>query len=277
MAPATKSAPRPRLNYPIRNLKAAAAALSDAMEQVGAKPRKQAVHQLRVCARKFEAELEVLAAAARHEPQFRIVEEQVHRVQKLLHRVARVAGRVRDLDVQRQLAKECVADGATKRLLKETKHLRGELKNEREAEAAKLVMMLVRRGRKLERRLGELLDALQPMDDLALSKVDLEVLAQEWYGNRIRSADLQPKREDRMHGIRKAAKLARYMTEGRLAARLTDRFEAVQAAGGRWHDSLTLLDAARDRLGKRSSLATLLGGHEEAARSAFEAMLETPA
>jgi len=80
-------------------------------------------------------------------------------------------------------------------------------------------------------------------------------------------------RVDGLHWIRKSAKLARYMAETGLAARVVREFATVQAAGGEWHDCLNLLELAEDRLGKRSELAVLLEGREAAARNAFEALI----
>jgi len=208
----------------------------------------------------------------RQEPGFRVSEKPV---KKLLDGVRRAAGRVRDLDVQRRLAKECVASGATKKLRREVKELREQLKEERGLEAESLLEILEEHGLKLEPRLETLMGELEPAAAVGMSAVDLEVLTRGWYQSRRSEAERETKPNDRLHGIRKAAKLARYMAENSLAARVVDEFEALQEAGGRWHDCLGLQKAARRRLGKRSGLAAVLKEREAEARSRFQGLLSS--
>lgn len=84
--------------------------------------------------------------------------------------------------------------------------------------------------------------------------------------------------EDQLHSVRKSAKVARYMAEtlpGNQAAAIAALgFEAVQEAGGQWHDALEITRAARKHLGKHHALTTrfveernrLLAGYEEVLR-----------
>jgi len=65
---------------------------------------------------------------------------------------------------------------------------------------------------------------------------------------------------DRLHTIRKKAKIARYMAENAPksaspARTLASVFEEVQALGGHWHDWLVLSEMARSQMGESSPLA----------------------
>ena len=100
--------------------------------------------------------------------------------------------------------------------------------------------------------------------------------------------------EDQLHSLRKSAKVARYMAEtlpgNQAAAAAALGFEAVQEAGGQWHDALEITRAARKHLGKHHALTThfveernrLLAGYEEvlrelaAAKGAGSAKRRTP-
>jgi CHAD domain-containing protein len=259
--------------FPVESLRKHVSALEAAVAQVLAKPRKEAVHRLRIASRRIEALLEVIAALARQEPDFAAVEKPIKRVKDGLASVRRAAGSVRDLDVQRCLAKEVAVNGATKKIRGEAKELSDELRQDREVEAKELVTMLETHALELEPGLEELMQALEPAAKIGLSPIELEVLVQDWYTQRRGKAELKRKPADRMHGTRKAAKLARYMAENGLEQRVVTRFESVQATGGRWHDTLTLRDTARKRVGKRSGLAELMGEREAKARNEFSKLV----
>jgi len=275
MAAGAKTVRRRRASYPVANLRAEVAGLEAAMAEVMARPRKEAVHRLRTETRKIEAHLAVMAELAQQEPGFKAIERQAARVMKLLVRIRRAAGRVRDLDVQRRLAKECAAGGATRKVRREAKDLRAQLKVERQLKARDLLEKLEGRRLKLETRPKTLLEALEPVATVGMSAIDLEVLTRTWYQRQVSEAGQESNAARQMHRIRKAAKLARYMAENGLAARVVAEFAAVQEAGGRWHDWLDLLHATRQRLGKRSGLAARLKEQEAAARSSFQALADS--
>ena len=273
MTARAKAALRPRVSYPVENLRVQVSALETATAQVLAKPRKDAVHHLRSTTRRIEAHLEAIEVLGQQEPGFRAVEKMATQVKKLLDRIRRAAGRVRDLDVRSNLAQECSSKSATLTLKKEVKELRASMKAKRRADAAKLREVLDGHGRKLAPKLEVLLHALQPVANVGLSTVEQEVLTRDWYAEQVRKARKGSDPTVALHDIRKAAKLARYLAENGLAGRVVNEFKALQEAGGRWHDYMSLRDAARRQLGKRSELARLAREKEMSARSAFEAML----
>jgi CHAD domain-containing protein len=256
-------------SFPVQSLRKHVSALEAAAAQVLAKPRKEAVHRLRIAARRIEALLEVIATLGRKEPGFAEVERPAAKVKELLAAVRRAAGSVRDLDVQRRLAKEVAEGGATKKIRSEAKALRKQLGRDRDSDAKTLVTMLEAHALELEPRLEELMKALEPVTQVGLSPVELEVLVRDWYKRRRGKAASKRKAVDQMHGTRKAAKLARYMAENGLAARVVKEFETVQETGGRWHDTMTLRDTARERVGKRSGLAEAMERREADARNEF--------
>jgi CHAD domain-containing protein len=267
---------RQRVSYPVGTLRAQVTGLDTAIAQVLARPKKDAVHGLRKATRKVEAQLEVIAALGRQEALFEAAGKPAKKVRKLLGTVRKAAGKVRDLDVQRRLAKEMTDTGTSKKIRKEAKELRRQLKTEREQEAEMLVAMLERHALKLEPRLERLLQELEPAAHVGMSAKELEVLTRGFYAARRESAEREKQPVDRMHGVRKAAKLARYMVEDGVAPRVVDEYEAVQESGGHWHDVLTLRDIAEERLGRGADLTTLLATRESEARREFEEMLAPP-
>ncbi len=269
MTAGARTAQRRRVSYPVANLRAQVSALETAVAQVMARPGKEPVHQLRSVTRKVDAQLAVLGKLAEQEPEIRALEGSTRRVEKLLDKVRRAAGRVRDLDVQQGLAQEFAGDGATATLRHEVKEIRKQLKADREELAAALVDVLEGHGAKLGPLLEGLMSALKPVEAVGMSAVEQEVMMRGWYAAQLDAARHDSKPVRMMHRIRKAAKLARYMAENGLVARVVEEFKALQEAGGRWHDCLSLRDAARRRLGKRSELAELLTEREAAARSSF--------
>jgi len=271
---AKQASPRRRVSYPVESLRAQATALEKAIALVLARPKQDAVHGLRKCTRKIEAQLAVMTALAPQEPGFKAISERAKRLSRQLARVRRAAGKVRDLDVQRKLANDTLDAGATRGVRKEVKELRRELKAEREQEAQRLAKLLEDHALKLEPRLERLLEELEPMAEVGLSAIDLEVLTRAYFDRRRAKADRETPGVKQMHGIRKAAKLARYMAEDGLAARVVHEFAEVQESGGRWHDALVLRNLARQRLGRRSGLAKLLEDRETGARSEFRETFE---
>ena len=267
------SARRRRVSYQVANLRAQVSALETVMAQVIAKPGKEPVHQLRSVTRKVEAQFAVLRELAGQEPGFQVVESSARRVEKLLDKVRRAAGRVRDLDVQQALAQEFAGEGATASVRREVREIRKQLRADRAVAAEDLVSALSGHGRRLAPQLEALMTELKPVEAVGMSPVEQEVMTRGWYASQLDVARQDGKLVRAMHRIRKAAKLARYMAENGLAARVVEEFKAMQEAGGRWHDCRILLNAARRRLGKRSGLAALLKEREATARGSFQALV----
>ncbi len=258
--------------YPVETLRRKVSELEAAVAQVLAKPRKTAVHALRKATRKVEAQLNVIALLERQEQGFRAVRKPARKVSKQLKRIRRAAGAVRDLDVQRKLTKEA-ATGSRGRVQEEARTLRRKLKVEREAEGEALLGELKAHALALEPRLEELMHVLEPVARVGLSPRDLEVLAREFYQAGRLLAGREKDRAEQMHGVRKAAKVARYMAEDGAPARTVEEFEAMQESGGQWHDWLLLHETSRERLGRGSALAGLLKQKESDAKGKFEKLL----
>ena len=235
---------------PVAVLREHATSLEAAMQLTLGRPKKEAVHRLRTTIRRMEAQLELLKLLADDEPRLAGFPHHAKKVGKLLKRVRRAAGEVRDLDVQRALVKEAVADGIKKRASQEAKDLRSTLKHQREHDAEVLIDELKAQGDQLGPRLQRLLESLEPVAAIQLSSKRLAVLVRDWYTARATSADST---EDGLHTRRKAAKLARYMLENAHPA-LARQFEELQELGGHWHDALQLQRLIRDRMGRKTAL-----------------------
>ncbi len=248
-------------------------ALESAINRVLLKPRKEAVHRLRTSARRVEAQLALLEELLGGERAYRRPAKALRKVSKLLQKLRRAAGRVRDLDVQRTLAKEAVKSTRSEAMRRESQTLRQELKHRREMEAELLVATLKEHALELESRLEALVQALQPVASAQVRGSNLVGMVRVWYESRRTEAEQARDPDDRMHGIRKAAKLARYMAEQAHSAPVAREFERLQESGGPWHDALTLRDVARRTLGGKSGLAKMFAGRLEKLRSDFIALL----
>ena len=168
---------------------------------------------------------------------------------------------------------------------REAKALRRHLKNTRKIEADKLVAVLDGRGQKVATALHALQQALKPASRTAPA-ARLERNIHAWFAAECQRAfegkddvykagadDLKLAVEhlDRntLHEVRKAAKLCRYMAEGSQEGSplqaAAQQFEAVQQAGGVWHDWLLLTRLARGFHGRKSELASRYRKRRDAA------------
>jgi len=256
--------------YPVQVLREHCTELEAAIELTLVKPRRKPVHELRTSSRRIEAQLELLGLLEAEEPSLAGVSERAAKVRKLLGAVRKAAGKVRDLDVQRDLVRDALDADSTKPMIADAKHLRRKLKDERLKEAAELLKELEGHARKLGPKLEKLLRRMEPATGLGVSASKLEKLVRGWYEKRTAAAGDS---YDALHGIRKAAKLARYMVESGDVGKTAQEFENVQQMGGAWHDSLTLRVVAHDELGKRSKLVAVFARHEEATLKDFRATL----
>lgn len=240
---------------PLQTLREATTNLEAAVLLCLAKPRKTAVHQLRTTSLRIEAQLELFSLLADLPPH----EEQQREALRLLRKLRRAAGQVRDIDVQRDLIgkEETSKDRA---LRKQARELRRELKGKRKKGADHLQRLLHKQQTQLPLVFEELLETLEPAAPITLSESRLTQLVHHWYGqNGAGTSEAIPADAAALHAIRKRAKLARYLAEtapeSALAARrLASRFEHLQQAGGRWHDWLLLSQVAAGRLGDSAEL-----------------------
>jgi CHAD domain-containing protein len=256
--------------YPVQVLREHCTELEAAIELALVKPRRKPVHDLRTNSRRIEAQLELLGLLEAEEPSLTGLSGRAAKVRKLLGAVRKAAGKVRDLDVQRDLVRDALDADSTKPMIADAKHLRRKLRGERVEEAAELLKELEGHARKLGPKLEKLLRRLEPATGLGISASKLEKLVRAWYEKQTAGAGDS---HDDLHGIRKAAKLARYMAESGDVAKTALEFENVQQMGGAWHDSLTLRVVAHDELGKRSKLVAIFAHQERATLEDFRETL----
>jgi len=108
--------------------------------------------------------------------------------------------------------------------------------------------------------LVSLLEALAPAEARGLSPAELTKLARDWFANNMpEEPEHNPDEPDYLHSLRKNAKLSRYIVENAPKSAKTARgvaasYEAIQEAGGQWHDWLVLAEIASTRLGASSPL-----------------------
>ena len=80
-----------------------------------------------------------------------------------------------------------------------------------------------------------------------------------------------------LHTLRKSAKLCRYIAESApddaVLRQTAERFEAVQEAGGKWHDWLLLTQIAGRFHGRKTELTLRFKKHREAALAEYRLRL----
>ena len=265
-----------------------------------------AVHKLRTGTRRVEAQirlLEVLGKGARRSQAAEHAKE-AKAVERRLRRVRRAAGAVRDLDVQTELirydmpAKAAVHDGTPGHAVrKQAKALRKHLAAKRDGQAAGLIETLKAEERKLAARLHALEQALKPASAAAPPELHRQIGA--WFTQQVQPLlplkhvkrgakdGADPAGDPRLaiegmngralHAMRKAAKSARYMAESapddprlRQAA---ERYEALQEAGGKWHDWLLLEQLSTAFHGRKAELTQRYGKHRDAALAEYRLRL----
>lgn len=161
---------------------------------------------------------------------------------KLLGRIRKRAGKLRDLDVQLAALRGFKSSRQARPKTELVSHLI-ELRNRQEKKLRKLVDgKTVREIKKGLRRAAKKFDAQDSRDPLVAAR---EMLANIDGSNRVTGETL--------HCYRILAKQARYAAEFALQSAARDQFIArvkkVQDALGDWHDWLTLTETAREHLG----------------------------
>lgn len=286
MSPATKAATRLQ---PIQALREQIIALDAAMLVALTSTEEGAVHKLRTSTRRVQAHLTLVdllhgdadaSALSAHRKKTSAVSDR-------LRRVRRAAGSVRDLDVQIETIrldaphKSSVHKGTPGDAVRhQAKKLRKHLQSEREAQARQLVHTLKQQEQELAVELLALEAALKTLKGRSLSapslvsKVTLHFAEgmRPLLESRGKQAELrkiiEALREDDLHTVRKLAKLCRYMLEsagrGTTAQQPAEQFEALQEAGGRWHDWLLLQQLSEDFHGRKAELTQRYYVHAEA-------------
>ena len=271
--------------YPVEELRNNLEALAAVRSLCLAEPEPKAVHRLRTLSRRIEAQLTLLpslfATPANGRETSGLNEtsgpdnisvpiKEVKRLRKELKQLRQGAGEIRDLDVQRKRVEE-FAEAKNGTVLEE-----GNAKSDGEHEGAavldaylekkrnKVAVELQAHLQKHEGRITEagqsLLGQVEEASGSALSSKELLARA----GSLVSSDALLKESlrrtltEEELHTARKAAKAARYLAEmmprNHAVQTAAKRFEALQDAGGAWHDDLELARTAKSVLGKKHSL-----------------------
>jgi CHAD domain-containing protein len=215
------------------------------LDRLSAQPEAKKVHRFRTGVRRLQTLLEELCPAR---------DRNQKRLLKLLTRIRKKAGKVRDLDVQLAALRSLKFPQEPRRKT-QLMHQLIELRGQREK---KLSKALTREAvREIHRRLKRARRDFNPdlsRDPLSVARQILEPIAK---------ADGLPS-EELVHQYRILGKRARYAAEfapkSPESAQFIAQIERVQDALGDWHDWLTLTQSAAKRLGdvRESSLVAAL-------------------
>ena len=244
---------------PVEQLREQARRLEAALSVGVASPTTKAVHNLRSSTRRVEAQLELLATI-KGLPPYKAAAKKVNR---RLEKLRRVAGKVRDCDVQDKLLKDedhamSSAVEAPSDLKSAQDKLRKRVTRNRQRREGKLIATLEQQLPKLARDTEELLAAVKPAKDLEVPVSDLLATIERNMERMLRSPEHG---EEHLHDLRKAAKRARYQCEslpGPEAATRAMRLEELQDAGGAWHDLLDLATVCHKQFGAEHPLSRVL-------------------
>jgi CHAD domain-containing protein len=221
----------------------------------------QNVHHFRTNSRRVEAVIDTLAHESRNKK----------KALKLVAKLRKRAGKVRDIDVQIALLKELkVPDRQNHRVqlleLLEEEHARSSKKLNKGADSSTL--------KELRKRLRRERDEIKfdGVDPLRLAVRALPAVSQ------------LPLTEKTLHGFRIGAKHARYLAElagdNPAATAFVDELKRAQDAAGEWHDALKLKERAERRFGSASdsALVSVLQNISRARfRSASQALMSAVA
>jgi len=265
--------------HPIEALSEAIRSLEAAALVCLASAKKKPVHQLRTWTRRVEAQLELIALL----PDAPSAPKQRAKAMRLLKKLRRAAGSVRDMDVERSLlAQESRrVRGSSQEAVKlrdDIASLRRHCGKQREKSAKRLASLLNEEEKKLPPIFAKLVEAFEPAEDAEITEQRLIVLVREWYAN-CGAFSGTTQSVEALHGVRKRAKLGRYMAESapasaRRARVMAGRFEALQQAGGDWHDLLQLRKTAAKRIGQSSVLVRRLQMQSERALRTYRKRLD---
>jgi CHAD domain-containing protein len=215
------------------------------LDRLSAQPEAKRVHRFRTGARRLQTLLEDLSSAA---------DRNQKRLLKLLTRIRKKAGKVRDLDVQLAALRSLKFPQEPRRKT-QLMHQLIELRRQREKKLSKaLTREAVREIHKRLKRARKDFDPDANHDPLSVARQIIEPVAK---------ADGFPT-EELVHQYRILGKRARYAAEFAPKSPESSRFiagiERIQDALGDWHDWFTLTQSAAERLGdvRESSLVAAL-------------------
>lgn len=230
----------------------------DSLVAVGREASPKNVHFFRTSCRRLRAYAELVEGDA---------ERVLRKLSKRLDKARRLAGRVRDLDVLRDLLRDLQVE--TER--EDRRRLARELEERRARAQRKLTRLLEektlaqvrRRWPKVRRAATTAGRQREELRERAWSKAqELTAALPQLFPS------LDP---GNLHPLRLACKDIRYTAEHALptegAKRLAEKMKEVQDAIGRWHDWVVLRERARDLLPAESVLIRVLRSHERASLS----------
>jgi CHAD domain-containing protein len=219
--------------------------LEQDLVKLSSKPRAESVHRFRTGTRRLQILLGELSPK---------LDRSQKKLLKMLARIRKRAGKVRDLDVQLAALRSLKIPREPRRKTQMVNHLI-ELRSEQEKKLRKAAdKETVREIRKRLKRASKNFKPEASRDPLAVARGMLEAI------NR-RDA---PVTEELLHQYRILSKRARYAAEFAEPSTEASQFIAgvkrMQDALGDWHDWLTLTQTAGDRLGevRESSLVAEL-------------------
>ena len=251
--------PTEPLAKPVEQLREQAKRLEAALSAGLGSRTAKAVHELRSSTRRVEAQLSLLAMV-NGLPSHKAAAE---KVQRRLNKLRRVAGNVRDCDVQEKLLNDPdhelrSAVEAPPGLDKAQEKLRKKIDKVRRRGEKKLLSAIDKQLPRLTRDTEALLKSLKPAEDYQVPVSDLLLSVENRIDRLLRSREHG---EDHLHDIRKTAKRARYQCEsmpGPQAAAMAKRLEELQDAGGAWHDLLDLATVCHEHFGPEHPLSRVL-------------------
>jgi Uncharacterized conserved protein len=265
--------------HPIRTLREHVTALEASITVCLADPKPRAVHRLRTSTRRIEGQFVMLALI----PEIPEHDRLASKAARLLKRLRRAAGKVRDRDVHLDLLQSIAPEKSVPALERDCAGLRSVLEDQRDDAADKLFKKLRRMQADVGAQLESLIEALESVEGLALSPAQLTVMAGDWFADNMpREPVGNPDDPDYLHAIRKNAKLARYIGENapksaKTPRRLAASFELVQESGGHWHDWHALAAIAAERVGTSSPLTKALAHRCQIALTVYRRRLREAA
>lgn len=222
--------------------------LTLAMAACRANARKGAVHRVRTGSRRMEA---LLRKLLEDHPEAKAFDDAASKALRHLKKIRRLAGPVRDRDVQARLVQNL---RVKVRDPKETEAMLTYLTAEREASAKKLQDGIGKHAIALERATETLAKEFQNLSAHAATPL---ATSKQWVARALQAKNALSK--SNLHEFRKQTKAARYVAEFGAAHKesqgMAASLHSLQDAIGRWHDWDLLGHEARKVVGKKSATA----------------------
>ena len=258
------------------------AALKRNLEACAGDPEEEAVHNVRTSTRRIEAMLDTIVRelsprTAANSGEGNPVGEAAQKWLRLLKRIRRAAGAVRDLDVHRGLLKKRgwlenpdsnenhqpgpeVADSSSYTLGKQAEDLDAWLRGSRQEEAKPLIKAAPKWSERLDKELFSFEAAMEQARSPRKRVRSAAAVALDAFARL--STQMERLDASNLHDFRKGAKKARYMAESggddAHAVAVMKALKKLQDEIGDWHDWLVLAEEAHEALGERGEELTAL-------------------